>query len=52
MAQGELDALLGRMGAIAEAVNAFSSEAVQHEAFSALIAAFHGKRHSPAQMPR
>lgn len=49
MAQEELDALLERMGAIAKAVNAFSSEAVQHEAFSALITAFHGKHHSPAQ---
>jgi len=33
------------MDAIAKAVNAFTSEAVQHEAFSALIAAFEGKRH-------
>ena len=40
-----LDALLTRMEAIAKAVNAFTSEAVQHEAFSALIAAFEGKRH-------
>jgi hypothetical protein len=37
------------MGAIAKAVNAFNAEAVQHEAFSALIAAFHGRHHSPAQ---
>lgn len=49
MAQEELDALLERMDAIAEAVNAFSSEAVQHEAFSALIAAFRGGNHGLTQ---
>jgi hypothetical protein len=44
MADEDLDALLSRMEAIAKAANAFTSEAVQHEAFSALIAAFDGKR--------
>lgn len=49
MPQEELEALLGRMGAIADAVNAFKSETVQHEAFTALIAAFHGKHQGPTQ---
>lgn len=49
MAQEDLDALLSRMDAIAKAVNAFTSEAVQHEAFSALVAAFEGRRHSTKQ---
>jgi len=53
MAQAELDALLTRMSAIAEAVNAFNSEAVQHEAFSALIAAFEDNHHNAKrQHPR
>ncbi len=55
MAQEDLDALLMRMGAIAEAVNAFNSEAVQHEAFSVLMAAFedkqHGAKHRAATEP-
>jgi hypothetical protein len=42
MAEEELDALLARMPQIAEAVNAFSSETVQQEAFSALVEAFAG----------
>lgn len=46
MAQEDLDALLSRMNAIAKAVNAFTSETVQQEAFSALVAAFEGKKHS------
>ncbi|MCF8506773.1 MAG: hypothetical protein K9G59_17830 [Caulobacter sp.] len=46
MAQEDLDALLLRMDAIAKAVNAFTSETVQQEAFSALVAAFEGKKHS------
>ncbi len=46
MAHEDLDALLSRMDAIAKAVNAFSSEAVQKEAFAAMVAAFEGKRHS------
>jgi len=46
MAQEDLDALLTRMDAIAKAVNSFKSEAVQHEAFSALVAAFEGRRHT------
>lgn len=46
MATGDLDALLERMPKIAEAINSFSSEAVQAEAFAALIAAFEGKRHT------
>lgn len=33
------------MDAIAKAVNSFTSETVQHEAFSSLIAAFEGRRH-------
>ncbi len=45
MAKEDLDALLERMEAIAKAVNSFTSEAVQHEAFSALVTAFEGKRH-------
>lgn len=49
MAQDDLDALLSRMDAIAKAVNAFTSEAVQHEAFSALVAAFEGRRHGIKQ---
>ncbi|TIN25779.1 MAG: hypothetical protein E5Y31_15985 [Mesorhizobium sp.] len=49
MAQEDLDALLSRMDSIAKAVNAFTSEAVQHEAFSALVAAFEGRRHSTKQ---
>jgi hypothetical protein len=46
MAQEDLDALLSRMEAIAKAVNAFTAEKVQQEAFAALVAAFEGKRHS------
>jgi hypothetical protein len=46
MAQEDLDALLARMDAMAKAANAFTSEAVQKEAFAAMIAAFEGKRHS------
>ena len=49
MAREELDVLLTRMSAIAEAVNAFNSEAVQHEAFSAFMTAFEGKNHSARQ---
>lgn len=44
MSEQNLDALLGRMCAIAEAVNAFKSETVQQAAFDALVEAFHGKR--------
>jgi hypothetical protein len=55
MAAEDLDALLERMPSIAEAINAFTSEAVQAEAFAALIAAFEGRRHGapkkPAQEP-
>jgi hypothetical protein len=53
VAQEDLDALLTRMDAIAKAVNSFKSETVQHEAFSALVAAFEGKRHGtrPAAAP-
>ncbi len=40
-----MDALLERMDAIANAVNSFTSEAVQQEALSALIAAFEGRSH-------
>jgi hypothetical protein len=46
MVSEDFDALLTRMGTIAEAVNAFTSEDVQRKAFSALVAAFHGKNHS------
>ena len=49
MAEEDLDALLSRMDAIAKAVNAFTSEAVQQEAFSALVAAFEGRRHAGNQ---
>lgn len=45
MATKDLDALLERMPAIADAINAFTSEAVQTDAFAALIAAFEGKQH-------
>jgi hypothetical protein len=41
MTEPVFDALLKRMGEIASAVNAFSSEAVQGQAFIALIRAFH-----------
>jgi hypothetical protein len=51
MAQEELDELLSRMPVIAAAVNAFTSEAVQHEAFSALIVAFEGRRDSGTSGP-
>ncbi|MDP1598690.1 hypothetical protein [Phenylobacterium sp.] len=47
MAQEDLDALLQRMESIATAVNSFTSEAVQQEAFAALVAAFEGRRHAP-----
>ena len=40
MAQEDLDVLLSRMDGIAKAVNAFTSESVQQEAFAALVAAF------------
>jgi hypothetical protein len=46
MALEDLDALLARMDAMAKAANAFTSEAVQKEAFAAMIAVFEGKRHS------
>jgi hypothetical protein len=46
MAQEDLDALLARMDAMAKAANAFTSEALQKEAFAAMIAAFEGKRQS------
>lgn len=52
MAHEDLDVLLTRMGAIAEAVNAFTSEAVQHEAFSALMAAFEGKGYEAPRQTR
>ena len=42
MSESELDALLTRMPAIAEAVNAFASDQVQQEAFAALVSAFRG----------
>jgi hypothetical protein len=45
LAQEELDALLARMSAIANAVNAFKSEEVQKEAFSALVSAINGQQH-------
>lgn len=51
MAQEDLDALLARMDAIAQAVNSFTSETVQQEAFAALIAAFEGKRHGAKNSP-
>jgi hypothetical protein len=43
MAVEDLDALLERMTKIAEAVNGFTSEAVQQEAFAALVSAFTGR---------
>jgi len=46
MALDDLDALLARMDAMAKAANAFTSEAVQKDAFAAMIAVFEGKRHS------
>ena len=46
MSEKELDALLARMGKIAEAVNAFSSETVQQAAFAALVGAFGGASHA------
>jgi hypothetical protein len=47
MSMEDLDALLERMPKIAEAVNAFSSEAVQHEALQAMMAAFSGTSQEP-----
>lgn len=49
MAVEDLDALLERMPSIAEAVNKFTSEAVQAEAFASLVAAFDGRRHGAAK---
>lgn len=46
MAEAELEGLLRRMPAIADAVNSFTSETVQHEAFQALVSAFFGGPHS------
>ena len=51
MSEENLDSLLKRMGEIAKAVNAFNSETVQQEAFSALVAAFQGK-HPPSSAQR
>lgn len=42
MAEKELNELLKRMGEIAKAVNAFTSESVQQSAFAALVDAFGG----------
>lgn len=42
MSKEDLDELLERMPKIAEAVNAFTSETVQQDAFSALVSAFAG----------
>ena len=47
MSETELDGLLKRMPEIAAAVNAFQSEAVQHEAFQALVASYSGRSHAP-----
>lgn len=44
MSQEDLDALLSRMADIAEAVNKFTSETIQQEAFKALIDAYGGSR--------
>jgi hypothetical protein len=44
MSKEDLDALLESMPKIAEAVNAFSSEAVRQEAFKAMVAAFSGEK--------
>eukprot|EP01133_Synstelium_polycarpum_P026647 gene26647-32049_t len=43
MSDADLDLLLSRMERIAGAINAFKSEAVQHQAFSALMDAFAGR---------
>jgi hypothetical protein len=43
MSQEILDILLSRMERIAAAINAFKSETVQQQAFSALMAAFDGR---------
>lgn len=51
MAVEDLDVLLTRMPSIAEAVNKFTSEAVQAEAFASLVAAFEGRRHGAAKRP-
>lgn len=42
MAEADLDALLKRMPEIAEAINRFTSEAIQHEALVAMLRAFSG----------
>ena len=49
MSQEDLDALLSRMADIAEAVNKFTSETIQQEAFKALIDAYGGS--SPSYSP-
>ncbi len=51
MSTEDLDALLERMPKIAEAVNAFNSEAVQQEAFSSLVAAFGGQHRKLHVLP-
>lgn len=51
MSTEDLDALLERMPKIAEAVNAFNSEAVQQEAFSSLVAAFGGHHRKSHVLP-
>jgi hypothetical protein len=48
-APGGLDGLLAEMPRIAEAVNAFTSEAVQQQAFEALLAAHSGSAPAPAR---
>lgn len=51
MGAGELEDLLKQMAAIAKAVNAFSSEAVQQQAFEALVAAHGGDSPPPKHVP-
>lgn len=51
MNEQKLDALLKRMPDIASAVNSFQSEAIQHEAFLALIEAYAGSPPRAARAP-
>lgn len=52
MSTEDLEVLLKRMPEIAAAVNGFTSEAIQQEAFAALIAAYNGKHHSRHRPPQ
>lgn len=50
MSEENLDDLLKRMPEIATAVNGFTSETIQQEAFAALMRAYTGKHHSATKL--